>query len=347
MAKVRKRGEQIRQFILENVEQAPHDIAAKTAEQFGISRQAVNKHLARLVEEKALVMEGQTRNRTYNLRSVAAWDKFYRIGESITEDLAWRELKPALAHLPENVVNIWHYGFTEMFNNAIDHSGGSQIHVRLEKTAISCVLRVLDDGVGIFKKIQAALALLDERHAVLALAKGKFTTDRAHHTGEGIFFTSRMMDAFSIISGSTYFKHSYAEEEGWLFEGAAPAQGTMVAMRLSNRAARTDTEVYAQYTSGGEDRGFTRTVVPVRLAEYGDDKLVSRSQAKRVLAGLEDFKVVVFDFTDVASIGPAFADELFRVFANEHPKIELVPAHANTDVQDMVNRALHARAASA
>ena len=55
--------------------------------------------------------------------------------------------------------------------------------------------------MGIFKKIQKALDLLDERHAILELAKGKLTTDPKHHTGEGIFFTSRMFDEFTILSG--------------------------------------------------------------------------------------------------------------------------------------------------
>ena len=48
-----------------------------------------------------------------------------------------------------------------------------------------------DDGEGIFKKIKNALNLLDEKQAVLELAKGKLTTDPSRHTGEGIFFTSR------------------------------------------------------------------------------------------------------------------------------------------------------------
>jgi len=36
------------------------------------------------------------------------------------------------------------------------------------------------------------------------------------------------------------------------------------------------------------------------------------------------FKVVMLDFTNVRRLDQAFADEIFRVFANEHPGIELV-----------------------
>jgi len=59
---------------------------------------------------------------------------------------------------------------------------------------------------------------------------------------------------------------------------------------------------------------LTRQSVPVKLAQYGNDKLVSRSQAKRLLARVELFKVVMLDFTNVPTIGQAFADEIFRVF---------------------------------
>jgi len=81
------------------------------------------------------------------------------------------------------------------------------------------------------------------------------------------------------------------------------------------------------------------TVVPVRLAQYGDDKLISRSQAKRLLARLDRFKTVLFDFKAVETIGQAFADEIFRVFAQGHPNIEIIPINATPEIQQTVNAA--------
>ena len=63
---------------------------------------------------------------------------------------------------------------------------------------------------------------------------------------------------------------------------------TMVFMRLNNHTARTLTKVFDQFTSG-EDYGFNKTIIPVDLAQYGQDKLISRSQAKRLLARVELF----------------------------------------------------------
>ncbi|HEY7490494.1 MAG TPA: STAS-like domain-containing protein [Candidatus Tectomicrobia bacterium] len=96
--------------------------------------------------------------------------------------------------------------------------------------------------------------------------------------------------------------------------------------------------------STDEDYGFTKTVVTVHFAQYGDEKLVSRAQAKWLLAGLERFRVVLLDFAGVETIGQAFADEVFRVFVMAHPKIELYAEHANTVVLQMIRHVAGARA---
>lgn len=339
MTRVRARGEDIRHFIVANVQKHPSDIAKVTAARFDITRQAANKHLKRLVAEKVLSERGKTRNRTYELSPLVESRTGYAITTDLAEDLVWKnDIVPRLGSLPENVRDIWHYGFTEMLNNAIDHSEGSRIDVIIRKTAASTEMILMDDGVGIFKKIQSELALLDERHAILELAKGKLTTDPERHTGEGIFFTSRMFDSFDILSGGVYFSHKFGDAEDWILERHGSRPGTAVWMKIDNHTSRTTKKIFDKFSSG-DDYGFNKTVVPVKLAQYGNDKLVSRSQAKRLLARVELFKIVIFDFTDVETIGQAFADEIFRVFANRHPQMELVPVRANSNVKRMIERA--------
>ncbi len=341
MARVRQRGEEIRHFILEHTEKHPADISNFVSEHFKITRQAVNKHLQRLVREKSLEETGHTRNRVYKLATLVEWQKYYPISADLAEDVVWSDdVSLVLGQLPENVLDIWHYAFTEIFNNAISHSGGSQVRVRIAKTAVNTIVVIADNGIGIFKNIQTKLDLLDERHAVLELSKGKLTTDPKHHTGEGIFFTSRMCDNFSIISDEVHFMHTFGNIEDWIFqpEGDTFQNSTSVVMRLDNHTSRTAKKIFDQYTSG-DDYGFTKTVVPVRLAQYGNDKLISRSQAKRVLERVDLFKIVLFDFTGVPTIGQAFADEIFRVFHLRHPEIEIHPIHANSEVMRMITRA--------
>lgn len=343
MAGVRRRGEKIRSFILSQVAQHPDDIAAVAAQEFEISRQAVNRHLKRLIDQGSLLAEGTTRSRSYKLCPQIDWKEFYALSKQplLEEDLVWsRDVRPQLGELPDNVLDIWFYGFTEILNNAIDHSSGSSVCVNVTRDAQSTEISILDDGEGIFRKIRRELDLLDERHAVLELSKGKLTTDPENHSGQGIFFSSRMFDQFAILSGGVYFSHEYEKIEDWIIERHSQRSGTFVHMQLSNNTARTSKAVFDQFSSSLEQGyGFIKTIVPVRLAQYGDERLVSRSQAKRLLARVDKFEVIIFDFEGVEAIGQAFADQVFRVFCNQFPGKELAAINANTAVEQMIRRA--------
>ena len=75
------------------------------------------------------------------------------------------------------------------------------------------------------------------------------------------------------------------------------------------------------------------------MARIGDENLVSRSQAKRVILRFDRFKYVDLDFTGVTTIGQAFADEIFRVYARAHPQVAISCSHATPEIQQMVVRA--------
>ena len=188
------------------------------------------------------------------------------------------------------------------------------------------------------RKSQNQFGLLDERHAVLELSKGKLTTDPENHSGQGIFFTSRMFDEYSILSGETFFCHEYGETGDWILERGKHGSGTMISMKLNNQISRTAKEIFDQYTSG-EDYAFSKTIIPVRLAQYNREKLISRSQAKRLMARVDSFNTVVLDFNKVEAVGQAFADEVFRVFPSRHQNLEVLAINANTAVQQMISRA--------
>jgi hypothetical protein len=337
MTRVRKRGETVRSYILESIENNRADVVTATMKEFGISRQAVYQHMRHLVNQGGLV---HTRYGAYELRPQEEWKETISIAENPHEDVVWRNLiAPRIGRLPDNALSIWGYGFTEMFNNVVDHSESKTVTLIVSKTARRTEIVIWDHGVGIFNKIKNSLGLLDERHAVLELAKGKLTTDPASHTGEGIFFTSRMVDYFAIMSGEVYLAHTYGDDEDWVLQNREYCEGTWITMRLKNNTSRTTKEIFDKFTSGDEI-GFTKTVVPVRLAQYGDEKLVSRSQAKRLLERVDRFKTVLFDFNEVESIGQAFADEVFRVYANQHPNMRIIPVNANSVVMEMINRAI-------
>ena len=339
MSGVRTRGEDVRRFIIEKVDKHPNNISKIVAANFGITRQAVNKHLRRLVAERAVVESGTTRNRSYRLATLLEWSHSYPLLPGLAEDVVWRnDVREVLGEMPDNVSRIWNYCFTEMFNNAIDHSAGTEIFVHIKKTAIDTEILIVDNGIGIFKKIQTALNLLDERHAILELAKGKLTTDPDNHSGQGIFFSSRLVDSFDILSGGVFFTHKFGDARDLLLENNRFSSGTSVWMELNNHTSRRTKNIFDHYSTD-DNYGFTKTVVPVRLAKYGNENLISRSQAKRLLARVELFKEVWLDFREVPTIGQAFADEIFRVFPLHHPEIKLVPMSVSAEVKKMIARA--------
>jgi DNA-binding Lrp family transcriptional regulator len=321
--------------LLESLASHPRDLVRHVAGDLGLSRQAVHKHLSALIEAGWIEARGTTRARIY------AWKPVVRlhVSPALAEDRIWREhLDPRLAGLPPNVQALLHYSASEMINNVIDHSGAREMAIVLRPLRETVEIDVEDDGEGIFRKLVRVLGLEDPRHAVLELSKGKLTTDPVRHTGEGIFFTCRMCDRFLLWSDDVCFGR--VEGSGFLVTDApAPRPGTTVRMVVRRDTTRTTAEVFDRFASETEDYGFTRTAVAVGLARHEGESLVSRSQARRCLARTDRFHEVVLDFSGVDSVGPAFADEVFRVFQNEHPDIVLRWEHASPEVERMILKA--------
>ena len=335
---MRQRTKLIRDYILERCRNKTTAVATETAIHFGISKQSAAKHLQALELEGLILSTGSGKAKASELKVLSEHGWMFKL-DGLREDVVWREqIEPLINDLPENAHNIWHYGVTEMINNAIDHSEGTKVSISLERTALDTIIWIMDDGEGIFHRIQRLVGLYDPRESILELSKGKLTTDPDNHSGEGIFFTSRVFDTFSILSRTLYFSH-IAEREDWLIEDEDDVTGTRVRLKLANNCSRTLREIMDYYAEPDEFT-FSKTTVPVRLARHEGEKLVSRSQAKRLVARFEKFKTVVLDFEGVEEIGQGFADEIFRVFANTHSEVKLIPVNATLAVNQMIGRAL-------
>jgi hypothetical protein len=332
-------SQEIIEFIVAHVDDNPKTIRSLTETHFGVSRQAINRFLSNLVKNRVLSAEGNTRKRQYELIPTLVKKFIFTVSPDLKEDTFWRQnILPLLSDLKPNVLEICNYGFTEIMNNVIDHSESTKGYARLTLYPNKIRILVRDYGVGIFKKITQELHLEDERHAVLELTKGKITTDRAHHSGEGIFFTSKIFDEFHIFSGILRFSHIQSDEDNWLLQDEDEIKGTTVFMTINKDSLRTLNEVFDKYANITGDYSFSKTHVPVFLARYGNEQLISRSQAKRLLTRLEPFKEVFLDFSKVDSIGQAFADEIFRVYKNEHPNIQIVYINTSKQVENMIKR---------
>lgn len=341
---MRKIEPEVGAFILENVTEHPDDIVSVVSEHFNFSRQRAHTYVTREVTKGNLIKTGQTRATRY-FRAGGKRIEFSLKLHGLSEDKVWSDyIRPMVRQFPENVYRICAYGFMEILNNAIDHSGGSNVYISMRAEDNTLYLTIMDNGIGIFQKIKDALHLDSAREAILHLSKGKFTTDPSKHTGEGIFFTSRIFDKFSIFSDEMYYTF---DKRDWFLSPEKQesfGDGTAIKMQISLDSKLTAKEVMDKYSD--TEIGFTKTVVAVALSADPRDPHVSRSQAKRLMMGLEKFKHVVLDFKGVETVGQAFVDEVFRVFQNENPRIKIQYFSANKEVDEMIKRGLAEKSAS-
>jgi anti-sigma regulatory factor (Ser/Thr protein kinase) len=321
-------------------------LASASAERTGLSRVAVSRRIKKLVEAGYLQKTGHGTRPTYGLGNKRFWlqycnlDWVHQWGD---ETGVWElHVLPLLQGMPAHVVNLANIAFTEMLNNALDHSQAQALTlaVHLEYGRLQMV--VADDGVGIFRQIARALHVFDDRLALLELAKGKFTTAPSGHSGMGVFVVSRMVDGFAIHSrGLTYDMHATSRPlapYAWLpVQALYKAEGTVVRMDIALDTTRTAQDVYQRYFSPDEVGGeaFHTTEVPVRLAQLSSH-LTSRSQGKWVVERATQFKTVILDFDGVSLVGQGFVDEVFRVFASAHPQVQLKPVNMTAEVVKMV-----------
>jgi hypothetical protein len=217
-----------------------------------------------------------------------------------------------------------------------DHSGASEVDVRVARKNSTVTLEVRDEGVGIFRHIRDKLGLDSELHALQELSKGKTTTMPSRHTGEGIFFSSKAANRFEIESSALKWIVDNRRNDMAVGVLDPVVLGTTVRAEIDTDKTIDLTSIFAEYT---RDFEFSKTRTVVRLFSIGTEFL-SRSQAKRLVHGLEKFREVVLDFEGVDLVGQGFADEVFRVWAQQHPDVLLIPTGMNEPVAFMVERAI-------
>lgn len=84
---------------------------------------------------------------------------------------------------------------------------------------------------------------------------------------------------------------------------------------------------------------MTRVRIDLAALAGKGDVPMSRGEARALATAFPDAGGVELDFAGIERIGPSFADELFRVFANAHPNLVLAPVNMTDAVSTMVQRA--------
>ena len=115
-------------------------------------RTYVSKLLASLLEEGKIAQSRSGRNVTYSVidKKIALEENLKLKG--LHEDEIWKTVQKTtdfLDSLSENATNILYFGFTEMLNNAIDHSHSVSGYVKIWQESDSLKFIVKDNGIGI------------------------------------------------------------------------------------------------------------------------------------------------------------------------------------------------------
>lgn len=313
-----------------------------------LGRKYIHRFFKELQEEGRIVLIGKANTAHYVLAKKEFLEKAKErilstkrilLNKNLSEDVVLDEIKKdtgIFLDLPKNVSSILDYAFTEMLNNAIEHSKSETIESIMRKNKEQVRFDVDDRGVGIFNNIMRKRKLRNQMEAIQDLLKGKQTTLPKEHTGEGIFFTSKVADILIIRSSKK--KLIFNNILGDIFiKDIKLTKGTKVTFFISLKSKTDLSKVFKQYT--GDSFEFGKTKVQIRLFKMDTD-YISRSQARRVMSGLEKFKNIVLDFKNVDTVGQAFADEVFRVWQSQHPDIKITFQNANENIDFMIKRAL-------
>lgn len=317
---------------------------------FEVSRQYVSKLLSKLVDEKKLIKIGSTRSAFYTTEEYiqkhpeiapTSYSKTL-LNKNLEEHKIFNILEQnflPLSVLSENIKSIFEYAFSEMLNNAIEHSTSKKIRIFVSLNKETLTFSIDDFGVGVFRNIMQKRELKSEIEAIQDLLKGKTTTAPKLHSGEGIFFTSKIGDEFILDSYGYQFIANNIIKDIFIKLVKGQKQGTKVTFRINTHDKHHLNDIFKKYTNIGKDSdyGFDKTEIRVRLYTMGGIH-ISRSQARRVLSGLEKFKIIVMDYDRVPTVGQAFADEIYRVFKNRKPEIIIQNINMNEAVRFMIER---------
>ena len=292
-----------------------------------VSRQYIARLLKEMVVDGELVKGGNTRKAIYSLPENAVYinPKFNLKlkNKNLEEDRILDQVRlslPGYNSLREEIKKSFDYSFSEILNNAIEHSRSKTIDINVGINNGLVEFTIQDDGVGVFENIMNKYKLNSEIEAVQDLLKGKTTTAPHAHSGEGIFFSSKVCDQFEIDSHDIILQVNNILPDVFIRDSSISKKGSLIRWKTSLNSQRLLSDIFSQYQRDKDLFEFDLTSVYVHLYTL-DTVYISRSQARRLLMGLDKFKKIILDFSKVEIIGQGFADEIFRVFKENNPLI--------------------------
>jgi len=175
----------------------------------------------------------------------------YKIGSVSQFEVYEKDIKDTLSFMSinalyrENAISIYKYIFTEMFGNAFDHSGGTEVVVSLRVSKNYVDTTIQDNGIGIFEKFKSTLTNKNLIDAPEKIIEGGLTTgDTEIHSGFGVCALAGMVDKFRIEANGLFLKGSTIPKEVHSFgtikckSKEIQGLGTRVWFRVSEATAK-------------------------------------------------------------------------------------------------------------
>lgn len=330
--------------IAKKIKYNPNISVAQISNSLNISRTTAYNYIKELEKEQIV----HTDSKGIKQLKMQLIDRCRLINNNLDETIIYNEyIAPKIKHLDLRCIVKMKHACQEIINNVIDHSDSPTLGIIVTEDYVSFRVIIMDSGIGIFKKIRDYFRLERLNDAILELDKGKCTTASANHSGEGIFFSSKMVDLFFIQANGIQYVSKNDFKNSYLLENIKGRwnKGTYVSMEIVKDNFIPIEEIFNQYSD--EDSGFNKTIVPVvHLIDKKNDtdmSLISRSQARRLLHRFDRFSKVILDFENINFIGQGFADEIFRVYTNANPHINISYLNANEKIAKMIKHVSNTR----
>ena len=323
----------VRSYILKNISEHPDNIIKDTSVHFDISVQAVYKHI------KFLLNEGKIYKRSHARFALSSNNEkcfSLKISSALNPNQVWDTfLKDHFSNVRKNVYNICINGFIEVLKNAVKFSEGSSITIRFAQCSSIVSIWVTDNGTGIYEKIRRGHCYPDLRECAFQLSKGILSSSIDSSIGQSLYLISWCFDVFEICANGVCYHKDLNNDDWYIGSKESSSSGTSVRMSIDINSERSLKDVCRDYRLK-KNTGFADTHILVDLAVFDEENFLSRTQARRILHKLNKFSKITLDFTNAKVVGNAFVDEIFRVFHEKNPDIELEYINANPDIEFMI-----------
>lgn len=327
---------QIQSFILNNLSKHQRDIIKAAIGKFGVSRQAVLKHMNTLIREKKVVAYGKTKDRYYELEPILNYSRLFELAKDTKVDhFLQNEIIPNLKKLPKNIFELCEFALNALLTNVYDHSGATHFSVKIFSTQKETHVVVMDNGSGIFQHIRDGLGLEGKTISAIELAKGSslgIQTD--NHAGDDLHAVIMLFDIITIDSSEISLCYE-KKLDCWSLEDSKQAKGTKIHLRVSTKSNVTCDDTFAKIFG----KESTNLRIPVNLARTNGELLASRYQAQKLMYNIELSKGITFDFKGIKMIGPAFAHELVWIIRKKNLSLDIDWINAEKTVDLLMSRA--------